>query len=111
MPDPIVTFLEDKLDNYLEDLRTLVGIDSGSFEKAGVDAVNDWIEVRLAGLGFSVERLPQLAGRMSVATGTLRATLWSAYRKLGVNSRPAAVARARSMGLLPPAVDEFDGDL
>jgi glutamate carboxypeptidase len=59
MTDPIVTFLESKLDEYLDDLRTLVGIDSGSFDKAGVDAVNDWIENRLGNLGFVVERLPQ----------------------------------------------------
>ncbi|MBN1146217.1 MAG: response regulator transcription factor, partial [Anaerolineales bacterium] len=56
------------------------------------------------------ERLPDLAVRMNVAASTFRATLWAAYRKLGVNSRPAAVARARSMGLLPPDVDDFDGD-
>ena len=57
------------------------------------------------------ERLPQLAKRMSVATGTLRSTLWAAYHKLGVNSRPAAVARARSMGLLPPDVGDFEDDV
>jgi len=56
------------------------------------------------------ERLSELARRMNLANATLRATLWGAYRKLGVNSRPAAVARARQMGLLPGDVDFFDGE-
>lgn len=59
MVEPIVTYLENRLEAYLDDLRTLVGIDSGSQHKAGVDAVNDWLEARLAGLGFTVERYPQ----------------------------------------------------
>jgi glutamate carboxypeptidase len=59
MTEPIVTFLEGRLDAYLDDLRTLVSIDSGSYDKAGVDEVNDWLEERLKVLGFSVERYPQ----------------------------------------------------
>ena len=59
MTEPIVTFLERRLDVYLDDLRTLVGIDSGSYDKAGVDKINDWLEERLRALGFSVERYPQ----------------------------------------------------
>jgi len=59
MTESIVTFLEGKLDAYLDDLRTLVGIDSGSYDKAGVDAVNAWLEDRLTTLGFAVERHPQ----------------------------------------------------
>jgi glutamate carboxypeptidase len=57
--EPIVRFLEKRLDSYLHDLRTLVSIDSGSLDKAGVDAVNDWLEERLASLGFTVERHSQ----------------------------------------------------
>ena len=34
-------------------------IDSGSFNKAGVNAVNDWLDKRLWTIGFLVERLPQ----------------------------------------------------
>lgn len=60
MTEPIVTFLESKLDAYLDDLRTLVSIDSGSYDKAGVNKVNDWLEKRLKALGFSVERHPQV---------------------------------------------------
>lgn len=55
------------------------------------------------------ERLPQLAARMNIAPPTIRALLWDAYRKLGVNSRTAAVARARRMGLLPPEMSSPGG--
>lgn len=50
------------------------------------------------------ERLPQLARRMNIANATIRAMLWDAYRKLGVNSRSAAVTKARQIGMLPPEV-------
>ncbi|MEA2529053.1 MAG: glutamate carboxypeptidase [Thermomicrobiales bacterium] len=56
MPEPIVSFLEDHLDEYLADLRHLAGIDSGTDDKAGVDAVQGWLEERLRAAGFSVER-------------------------------------------------------
>lgn len=59
MSEPIIRFLEERLDAYLHDLRSLVSIDSGSMYKAGVDAVNDWLEERLIELGFIVERHPQ----------------------------------------------------
>jgi glutamate carboxypeptidase len=55
----IVSFLEEKLDAYLDELRTLVSIDSGSQHKPGVDAINDWLEDRLKALDFQVERLRQ----------------------------------------------------
>lgn len=61
MTDAIVSFQDQRLDGYLDDLRTLVSIDSGSFDKAGVDAVNDWLEERLRTIGFSVERIPEEA--------------------------------------------------
>ncbi len=55
----ILSFLEGKLDAYLDELRTLVSIDSGSQHKAGVDAINDWLGERLADLGFQIERRRQ----------------------------------------------------
>lgn len=54
----IVSFLEEQLGAYLDDLRTLVGIDSNSFDKTGVNQVNDWLEQRLRALGYRVERFP-----------------------------------------------------
>ena len=59
MSDPIVTYLQQHLDEYVADLRHLSAIDSGTDDKAGVDAVQDWLMERLHGLGFSVERRPQ----------------------------------------------------
>src|SRR5262245_6336726 len=61
MTDPIVTFLERGLDDYLGDLETLVNQDSGSYDKSGVDTVTAWLEGRLRSLRFDVERLPQVA--------------------------------------------------
>ena len=55
----ILSYLHDHLDDYLADLRTLTGVDSGTLLKPGVDWVQDWMQARLEGLGFAVERLPQ----------------------------------------------------
>jgi glutamate carboxypeptidase len=59
MSEALVSFLESRLDDYLADLRVLVGIDSGTRDKAGVERINAWLEERLARLGFTVERHPQ----------------------------------------------------
>src|SRR5215212_12139782 len=59
MGDAIVTYLEQHLDEYVADLRHLSAIDSGTDDKAGVDAVQDWFTERLKQLGFSIERHPQ----------------------------------------------------
>ncbi len=59
MSDPLVSILEKKLHNYLDDLEALVRINSGTAHKAGVDQVVDWMENRLNNLGFEIERLPQ----------------------------------------------------
>jgi glutamate carboxypeptidase len=59
MSDLIATYLEQHLDEYVADLRHLSSIDSGTDDKAGVDAVQDWLMERLQRIGFSVERRPQ----------------------------------------------------
>ena len=59
MGDPITTYLDQHLDDYLTDLYHLSAIDSGTDDKAGVDAVQDWFQQRFAELGFSIERRPQ----------------------------------------------------
>lgn len=43
---------------YLADLERLVNIDCGSYTKAGVDEVGRWVAEALAGLGASVEIVP-----------------------------------------------------
>jgi glutamate carboxypeptidase len=57
--DPIVSGLQAGVDQYLEDLRFLAGIDSGTYDKAGVDRVQDWFAQRLGALGFEIDRRPQ----------------------------------------------------
>jgi glutamate carboxypeptidase len=61
MPEKLVAYLEERLDEYLDDLRTLSGIDSGSNDREGVQRVNAWLEERLTGMGMTVERHPQAA--------------------------------------------------
>ena len=57
--EQLQSYLTAHLPRYLDDLRTLVDIDSGSDDKTGVDAVVDWLTARLSALGFAVERHPQ----------------------------------------------------
>jgi glutamate carboxypeptidase len=55
--EPITSWLESQLGSYIEDLRYLSGIDSGSYDKAGIDQVQSWFQQQLGDLGFEVERL------------------------------------------------------
>lgn len=48
--------LERRLPDYLDDLETLVSIESGSYTKDGVDRVVAWMADRLLALGASIER-------------------------------------------------------
>jgi glutamate carboxypeptidase len=57
MTDPIVAYLDQQQPNYLADLTTLAAIDSGSYDKAGVDRVQDWFEQAFAAEGFEIERV------------------------------------------------------
>lgn len=59
MSDPITTYLDQHLDDYIADVRYLSSIDSGTDDKPGVDAVQDWFQERLGEMGFTVERQPQ----------------------------------------------------
>src|SRR5437016_58668 len=46
------------LPRYVDDLATLVDIDCGSYTKAGVDRVGDFVAERLSALGARVEVRP-----------------------------------------------------
>ena len=48
------------------------------------------------------ESSAQLAGRMSISHSTIRNLLSGAYLKLGVQTRSAAVTKARQLGIIPP---------
>jgi glutamate carboxypeptidase len=56
---PLVAYLEAQKTRYLTDLRTLTAIEAGTHHKPGVDAVQDWLQARLAALGFACRRDPQ----------------------------------------------------
>ncbi|MBW7883235.1 MAG: M20 family metallopeptidase [Caldilineaceae bacterium] len=62
----IVSYLKEHLDEYLDDLRSLTAMEAGTLHKAGVDAVQDWLQQRLANLGFVVDReaQPQLGDNL-----------------------------------------------
>jgi len=51
-------WLADRLPDYLADLETIVNIDSGSYNKEGVDRVADFFAERFARLGAEVTRVP-----------------------------------------------------
>lgn len=58
-PDTLIRrWLDAALDDYLDDLGTLVNRDCGTSYKAGVDGVVDWLEARLHEMGAEVERRP-----------------------------------------------------
>jgi glutamate carboxypeptidase len=44
---------EKFMNGYLEDLKTIVNIDSGTFTKAGIDRVGAYLQERFQALGFS----------------------------------------------------------
>ena len=48
--------VERRLPEFLGDLEEIVSIDSGSYSKAGVDRVGEWMAGRLEALGASIER-------------------------------------------------------
>jgi len=54
-----LVLLQSRLDAYLDELRLLAGIDSGSGDKVGVNRVVDWLEQRFRALGCETERDPQ----------------------------------------------------
>ncbi|MEZ4529797.1 MAG: M20 family metallopeptidase [Thermomicrobiales bacterium] len=59
MSEPIVSWLESQAGQFIDDLRYLSGIDSGSYDKAGIDQVQDWFQAQLTDLGFEVQRLAE----------------------------------------------------
>ncbi len=59
MSEPILSWLETQVGQYIDDLRYLSGIDSGSYDKSGIDKVQDWFQAQLSDLGFEVQRLKE----------------------------------------------------
>jgi glutamate carboxypeptidase len=55
----LIAYIDSKEHHLLEFLEQIVNIDSGSYDKAGVDYLGSVLEKRFALLGFSVERILQ----------------------------------------------------
>ncbi len=55
----LLSFLNSSYSNFLADLATLVNVDCGTHNKAGVDRVGEWIGARCREWGWDVERVPQ----------------------------------------------------
>ena len=87
MADPIVEYLERNLDGYLEDLRFLAGIDSGTYDKAGVDAVQRWFEERFR---QPIRHRSEPAGTMGRRPHRQETRTWH---------RPRVADRSRGYGL------------
>lgn len=66
---------EQAMPQYLDDLRTIVNIDSGTYTKEGIDRVGDYLSKRFAAFGFAthIER-QQHYGNHLVATHTGKAS-------------------------------------
>src|ERR1051326_2382647 len=58
--DAILHYLQPRLETILSDLAQLSGMDCGTYDKAGVDAVGRMLEARLVAAGAAVERHPDL---------------------------------------------------
>jgi glutamate carboxypeptidase len=62
--DALQSAVAAELPAYLDDLRSLVDIDCGSYTADGVNRIADWASDFLGGLGASVERRPDPARRL-----------------------------------------------
>lgn len=68
---PIVEHAEKILEPYLDDLKAIVNVDSGTYTKAGVDCVGAYLHDRFSDFGFSIYFDKQLEfGDHLVATHT-----------------------------------------
>jgi DNA-binding NarL/FixJ family response regulator len=71
-------------------------------EKNGEDLLTHrQLEVLLLCAMFPNDKTTDLARKMSVSNSTVRNLLSSAYLRLGVNTRAAAIERARKLSILP----------
>ncbi|HEX3640593.1 MAG TPA: M20/M25/M40 family metallo-hydrolase, partial [Ktedonobacteraceae bacterium] len=62
---------EQIMDHFLADLKTIVNIDSGTFTKAGIDCVTEYLQQRFHDFGFTTEiDYQQERGNNLVATHT-----------------------------------------
>jgi LuxR family maltose regulon positive regulatory protein len=73
----------------------------GTLRAAGADSATlTSAELRLLPLLVTHLTLAGIADRLCLSRHTVKAQVWSMYRKLGVHTRGDAVVRARELGLL-----------
>src|SRR5437762_9433824 len=65
----VVEQAEQLMQQYLDDLKTIVNIDSGTYTKAGVDRVGAYLQERFADFGFttSVDRQQEYGDNLVAA--------------------------------------------
>jgi glutamate carboxypeptidase len=114
----IQTRLEGRVDAFLADLRDLVGIDSGTDDKAGNDRVGAWLRERYRALGASIDLRPhdQYGDSFVVrwtGGGKGRVLLLghtdTVYPRGTAEARPLRIEGDRAYG--PAAADMKGGDL
>ncbi|MFV2063531.1 MAG: M20 family metallopeptidase [Chloroflexota bacterium] len=103
---------------FLHDLEKLVSIDCGSYSKAGVDEVADWMAARLAVLGASIERhghdtlgdtvVATFQGRRAGPTVLMIGHMDTVFDEGTASERPYAVRDGRAVG---PGVGDMKAGL
>lgn len=119
----LLGYLHPQVPSFLDDLRSLVAIDSGSGYAPGVTAMGDWCAARLEALGCLVEKIPcQVAdapignaivarrrGEQPGRTVLLLAHLDTVFGVGEAAARPMVVSEGRAMG--PGVSDDKAGVL
>jgi glutamate carboxypeptidase len=109
--------VEAALPAYLADLERLVNIDCGSYSKAGVDQVGEWVAQRLGALGASVstrqhDKYGDTVVGVARGRGSTRALLIghmdTVFPDGTVAERPFTVREGRALG---PGTDDMKGGL
>ncbi|MBV9282422.1 MAG: M20 family metallopeptidase [Chloroflexi bacterium] len=116
--EDVAGYLEENLPAYLADLETIVNIDSGTFDKEGVDRVGAELRERYRGLDAAIEVHPSVTHGDNVSVeleGDGRGTvllighLDTVYAAGTTLTRPFTVRDSRAYG--PGVADMKSGDL
>lgn len=76
-----------RYERYLEDLRTLVNLDCGTYISEGVNRVADFMQERFGSEGWSVERLPHSPTQDAPQLGDVVVAALSGARRPGEGGR------------------------